>query len=102
MLLPLIDSLLRTAKTRHRDISRIIVVRGPGPFTAVRTGLVVANTLGMILDVPVQGIISAQKLKIREVCHLVGQRITSKKPFVARPWYGREPNVTLSHKKAVR
>src|SRR5690349_8018522 len=43
-MLALVDAVLRKKKKGLADVSGIVVVRGPGPFTAVRTGLVVANT----------------------------------------------------------
>lgn len=95
-MLALIDSLLRRAKIQPADIGSIFVVRGPGPFTAVRTGLVIANTLGMILDVPVQGIVSAAILQSRDIKQALSLlRPATKKSSVVRPWYGREPNITL-------
>lgn len=90
-MLGIIDDTLRDSGCRVSQLRRIAVVRGPGAFTAVRTGLVVANTLGELLRVPVAGIVRHQRLTKTEVLALVtgrGRRQT------VRPWYGKAPNIT--------
>jgi len=44
-LLPNIAALLKKNKRRWRDIEEVFVVSGPGPFTGLRIGVTVANTL---------------------------------------------------------
>lgn len=48
-LLPHISVLLKKTHHSFEDIERIIVVKGPGPFSAVRIGVTVANVLAMTL-----------------------------------------------------
>ena len=55
MVLPLIESLLAEHNVRLHDLSGISVVTGPGSFTGLRVGATVANTLGYLLSVPVNG-----------------------------------------------
>ncbi len=100
-LLPMIDGLLQLKKLRLNDIERIIVVRGPGPFTAVRSGIVTANTLGWLLNVPVQGLISEVMLS-SEYVQEVSERKIAKKFTAVKPAYGREPNISKPKKKALR
>ena len=52
-LLSSIESLLQEAGKEKSDLSAIKVNPGPGPFTAVRCGVTVANTLAFGLDIPV-------------------------------------------------
>lgn len=99
-LLRLVDGLLRQKKIMLKDIVGIIVVRGPGPFTAVRTGLIVANTLGMLLDIPVRGIVADRLLDRKKIQSLITQK--QRPATVIKPWYGRKPNITMPHKKATR
>lgn len=99
-MLALVDTLLRRTKTKITDIVGMVAVRGPGPFTAVRTGLVVANTFGMMLDVPVRGVVSAIELPVPEIRSAVTRRWKEKMGTIVRPWYGREPNITWPRSKA--
>lgn len=94
-LLALVARLLKKQRAKLSTLTKIVVVRGPGPFTAVRTGLVIANTLHETLGIPIKGIVSSKPLtpkKIRLACMM---RFSS--TFV-RPFYGREPNITRPRK----
>lgn len=53
--LPLIEELLNDAHVQLTDITGISVAEGPGSFTGLRVGLAVANMLGVLLEVPVNG-----------------------------------------------
>lgn len=55
ILLPLIDTLLKENKLSTQDISSVTIVEGPGSYTGLRVGAAVANTLGWLLDIPVNG-----------------------------------------------
>ncbi|MCL4338760.1 tRNA (adenosine(37)-N6)-threonylcarbamoyltransferase complex dimerization subunit type 1 TsaB [Patescibacteria group bacterium] len=54
-LLPLIRKILTSHQMAFSDINGIEVVRGPGSFTGLRVGVAVANALGKLLDIPVNG-----------------------------------------------
>lgn len=54
-LLPFIDELLKKKNLKVEDISEIKVNTGPGSFTGLRVGVSVANTLGWVLGVLVNG-----------------------------------------------
>jgi tRNA threonylcarbamoyladenosine biosynthesis protein TsaB len=53
--LPLIETLLADHHLQFSDISEIQVNSGPGSFTGIRVGLSIANTLSMLLHIPVNG-----------------------------------------------
>ena len=53
--LPMIEELLKKHKLELKDISEIKVNPGPGSFTGVRVGVTIANTLGFLLKIPVNG-----------------------------------------------
>lgn len=55
MVLPMIEELLHEHTLKLADITAISVVTGPGSFTGLRVGATVANVLGYLLDVPVNG-----------------------------------------------
>ena len=51
-----IENLLNSASKSYKDLTKIIVINGPGSFTGVRTGVTVAKVLGLSLNIPVCGI----------------------------------------------
>lgn len=99
-LLPLIDRMLQSVLAAHQRLRGIGVVRGPGAFSAVRVGLIVANTLGQELGLPAAGIVSDVTLDDRAVIDLARQVQPSKTRRLVKPWYGREPNITKPKKKS--
>jgi len=54
-LLPFIDEVLKKEEKTVKDITGIEVNTGPGSFTGLRVGVSVANALGWVLDIPVNG-----------------------------------------------
>lgn len=54
-LLPIIDSLLKESGLTLEGITEIKVHTGPGSYTGLRVGVAVANTLGRLLEIPVNG-----------------------------------------------
>jgi len=55
VVLPLVDQLLKKHKLTLQDITEITVNPGPGSFTGVRVGITIANTLGFLLKIPING-----------------------------------------------
>lgn len=55
MLLTCVDKLLKKNGKNIEDITEIEVNTGPGSFTGLRVGVSVANTLGWVLGVAVNG-----------------------------------------------
>ena len=55
MVLPLIEELLKEHDVKLNDICEIQVHEGPGSFTGLRVGIAVANMLGALLGIPVNG-----------------------------------------------
>jgi len=56
LLAPAVAQVLRDAGVDRRDLTRVAVGVGPGPYTGLRVGLVTARTLGAVLEVPVHGV----------------------------------------------
>ena len=48
-LLPALEKFLKSKKVRLTDLTRILVNPGPGPFSAVRSGVSVTNALAFAL-----------------------------------------------------
>ncbi len=55
IVLPLIERILKRKNLKLKDISEIKINPGPGSFTGIRVGLTVANTLGFLLKIPING-----------------------------------------------
>jgi tRNA threonylcarbamoyl adenosine modification protein YeaZ len=55
VVLPMIQSVLEDHQLQLRDITAIEVNPGPGSFTGLRVGITIANTLGQLLKVPING-----------------------------------------------
>ena len=55
IVLPMIEELLKEKNLDLKDLSAIEVNPGPGSFTGIRVGLSIANTLGFLLQIPVNG-----------------------------------------------
>lgn len=55
MVLPLVEELLGEHRMKPSDITEISIHVGPGSFTGLRVGLAVANMMGKLLGIPVNG-----------------------------------------------
>lgn len=54
-LLPLIEEFLSQKQLTLKDMTSIRVNKGPGSFTGLRVGIAVANALGYLLKIPING-----------------------------------------------
>ena len=54
-LVPLIEEAVQANNCTFSDITEIRVATGPGSFTGLRVGAAVANALGFLLGIPVNG-----------------------------------------------
>lgn len=55
IILPLIEEILAEHTLTTTDLTAMYVVTGPGSYTGIRVGLAVANMLGALLHIPVNG-----------------------------------------------
>ena len=98
-LLRYVDQLVKKYKVPMNSISSIIVVRGPGSFTAIRVGVTVANALGQALAVPVYGIKKMDSIGIADVVEKAKR--TKKANVSILPFYDRAPNITKPSRKSI-
>lgn len=98
-LLQVVDKLLRRNKFKIKNINGIIVVSGPGSFTAVRTGVVVANAIGFALHIPVADVKLSEFKNEEELIRVGLQKLKKiKSGKIVLPFYGKEPNITKPRK----
>lgn len=99
-LLPLIDSLFKENKIKLKDLKAILVVVGPGPFTSLRIGITIANTLGYSLNIPVIGFKTSEFFGLRNLIKKGEKQLAMKrKAAFVFPYYGMKPHITKSKKK---
>jgi len=60
LVMPMIDNILKKNNITTNDLNEIIVVNGPGSFTGVRIGVVIAKTLAYSLNIPIKTITSLE------------------------------------------
>jgi len=98
-ILPLIGQLLNRTKTKVNNLKAIFVVTGPGPFTSLRVGITIANTLGWIFKIPAIGIKNTPDMNIKRLIRSGMNKFNRTKGFKAvLPFYGKAPNITRSKK----
>ena len=81
--------------TLQHTLSGVCVVAGPGSFSAVRSGVLVANLLARFLHTPLIGISMTEAQDLGSVVrHLEGLKQTSVAATFVAPVYDAEPNIT--------
>lgn len=93
-LLSVIRDQLAAQKAVFKDITGVIVYKGPGSFTGLRIGITVANTLAYGLSVPVVGEAEEHQWLERGLKALKSGRNDK----LVLPEYGAEANITMPKK----
>ncbi len=83
-----------------KRLKGIMVVKGPGTFTALRIGLTTANMLAWSLSIPIVGLDLNDALLDEELIARAYRQIIKRKKFKpVWPVYGREPNITIKRQE---
>ena len=93
--------LLKKEKKTLKDIRGVIVIYGEGKFTALRTAVILANTLAWTLRIPLSGVVTDEhrpktRKALQEFIHMHARRARrcpARRGFFL-PQYGKEPNIT--------
>lgn len=93
-LLKKIQELFKKKKVKFQDLKKIVVVKGPGPFSRTRTGVVVANALAYALNIPSAGI---KKSQIPKELPKLSQLKFKKQNL--KPFYSKHANITKPKKR---
>ncbi|MBI5793472.1 hypothetical protein HZA87_00065 [Candidatus Uhrbacteria bacterium] len=84
-------------ETMHRwevplgELTGVLVVTGPGSFTASRVSTTIANAIAFARSLPIRGIENPKRLSLKEL--LYSMPIQDPAAF-ALPTYNRPPNIT--------
>lgn len=91
-LLPLLAAKIGLSALKKTD--GVCVVAGPGSFSSVRGGVLVANLLSRFLKKPLVGIPVSESKDLAALFEQLRKRDILSQPFVA-PVYDAEPNITV-------
>jgi len=96
-----VNNFLRCEKVSIHDVAAVVVEKGPGAFSALRTGIIVANTLAFSLSIPVVGVSSVSsdiKTSLQKARIQISKALP---PSFVIPDYGREPTITKPKRRVV-
>lgn len=95
-----IENLLHQTKTKPQTLTAITVVTGPGSFSSLRVGVVVANTLAWLLKIPIISLRVGETDNDQQLYNLVTNKLkkAGKRFKQIRPFYNKEPNITWPKK----
>lgn len=97
-LLRSIDSIFKKKRVALADLSGIVVVKGPGKFSALRAGISCANTLAWTLQIPILGVTKKEEKEKNFYETLLKKMKKVKKGKWISPQYGGEPHITYMKK----
>ncbi len=86
---------MRIGLATIKKVKGVVVVSGPGSFSSVRGGVIVANLLSRFLSVPLIGVTQDQAVGLSELARRVMAGGISSSKFVF-PIYSQEPNITVA------
>jgi tRNA A37 threonylcarbamoyladenosine modification protein TsaB len=89
--LPLVEQLV---DTRLQELEGICVVKGPGSFSAVRTGVLDANLLARLWKLPLVAVEVEEATDLGALAKRLAAGELAALRYVA-PVYDAEPNITL-------
>jgi len=99
-LLKHVHALLKKKNVLPAQLTGIVVLSGPGQFSFLRSGIIIANTFAWALNIPVVGVygdvLSEEEFLTRGFLSLRG---TTRRGNSVVPLYGKEPNITKANKK---
>ena len=84
---------METKNLDLKDLSGIVVFKGPGSFTGLRIGFSVANAFAYSLGLPV-----VSGMQDNWAMEGIRRILSGENEVVALPEYGREPHITQQKK----
>ncbi|MGP7819576.1 tRNA (adenosine(37)-N6)-threonylcarbamoyltransferase complex dimerization subunit type 1 TsaB [Niallia sp. 01092] len=62
--MPAIEQLMKECDIKPKELTKIVVAKGPGSYTGVRIGVTIAKTLAWTLNIPLVGVSSLEVLAV--------------------------------------
>ena len=90
-LLASVDALLNTQTVQLENLEGLVVVQGPGSFTAIRTAVALANTLAFVHGLVLFPIVLPDEVDEATILTLAQ---AAEPVDVVLPHYDRPPNIT--------
>ncbi|MFA5935836.1 MAG: hypothetical protein WC787_03215 [Patescibacteria group bacterium] len=91
----LLPAIAKIGSSRLKNVRGVCVVSGPGSFSSVRAGVLIANMLARLLRVPLVGVSVREADDLTNLSDRLSRQDVSPQSFVA-PVYDAEPNITMS------
>ncbi|MBI5621340.1 hypothetical protein HY933_00545 [Candidatus Falkowbacteria bacterium] len=90
-----LDKFLRDGGYALAGLRGVVVVSGAGSFTALRLGVILGNTLGYVLDIPVVAINAGEMVEAEFLSRI--RPLSRQRHFAAVPIkYSSTPHITQS------
>ncbi|EKD47644.1 MAG: peptidase M22 glycoprotease [uncultured bacterium] len=64
-ILPYVEKTMSELGLTFKDLTALFVVKGPGPFTSLRVGITIVNTLEYLLKIPIYTMNTFELLKLK-------------------------------------
>lgn len=93
------DSFFKKYQVAFHQIKRIVVVPGPGSFTASRVSVTIANTIAFAKRIPVVSVPNPNKYSLQGLFDRLKNETVQESAF-ALPLYDRPPMITQAKKYA--
>jgi len=93
-----VDKLLSKTKTKLGDLEALVLIKGPGAFSSLRTAVSLVNTISWAMNIPSIAFKKGELKSDQDMVKQISRRATNKKFKTIIPFYGREPNITKSKK----
>lgn len=90
----LLQDLLGKTKQWQEKIDGIIVVQGPGGFSAVRAGVIAGNVLSFSLGAPIVGVRWITEDSSQDLLQKGLQKLKDKPLFFLKPYYDKSPSIS--------
>ncbi len=95
VLLEEVQKFFQKTKVTFAKLQKVAVVVGPGHFSRIRTGVILANTLGFSLNIPVVGVKKGESLDFKKIFGKKGEKMV-------KPMYDQTPNITKPAKNKLK
>ena len=78
-----------------KNLKGVLVISGPGSFTASRAGIVLANSFNFLYKIPVVDAENKGDGAKEVIRNNLKKILEAKKSSVAKVYYNRKPNITV-------